>query len=146
MSDYYFKQTYSVYKNYGIGEPTMQQSGCVITGLAMILSYFNDKPYYPDQMLSWGRENGMLTSHGYTRFEVFPKATNNKLRLSTKADAKEDEVTYAIRECVLDSGLNHWVIDSPNVSGKIIDTWNGQLYDYGKYNYTGRVYYYIGKK
>ena len=146
MSNYYYSQKYGGYKNFGIGEPTMEQAGCVITGLAMILSYYNDSPYYPDQMLSWGRENGMLTEQGYTRFEVFPLATNNKLRLSSKADANEDEVTYAIRECVLDSGLNHWVIDHPIQADKIIDTWNGLVYSYTKYNYTGRVNYYIGKK
>lgn len=146
--NYYYSQKYGAYKNYGIGTPTMYGAGCVITGLAMILSYFNDRPFYPEQMLSWGRENGMLTDRGYTRFDVFPKATNNKLRISDTNTASEGEVTYAIRECVLDSGLKHWVIDHPIESGKIIDTWNGVVYDFKskKYKYTGRVNYYIGKK
>jgi len=146
MSNYYYSQKFGAYKNYGIGTPTMETAGCVITGLAMILSYFNDSAYYPDQMLSWGRQNGMLDSRGKTRFPVFCEATGGKLRISDVANAKDGEVTFAIREVRLDSGLLHWVIDHPSEVGKIIDTWNGVVYSYNKYNFTGRAYYYIGKK
>lgn len=147
-NNYYYSQKYGAYKNFGIGEPTMEQAGCVITGLAMILSYFNDSAYYPDQMLSWGRENGMLQSNGYTRFDVFPKATDNKLRLDDASNAKPGEIVYSLRECILDNGMKHWVIDHPLEVGKIIDTWNGEVYDFKshKYEYTGRVISYIGKK
>ncbi len=146
MSDYYFKQTYSAYASYGIGEPTMGNAGCVITSLAMILSYFNDSPYHPDQMLKWGRENGMLDKGGKTRFHVFPKATDYKLRMMTSPNAKPGEITYAIREVRLKSGLLHWIIDHPTIPGKIIDSWDGKVKDYALQNCTGRAYYYIGKK
>lgn len=146
MNNYYYSQTFGGYKNFGIGTPTMGQKGCVVTSLAMILSYFNDKAFYPDQMLSWGRENGMLDDRGNTRFEVFCKAAGGKLRISFVANAQPGEVTYAIREVKLSSGLPHWVIDHPIIPNMIIDSYDGKVKTHNSFNFTGRVYYYIGKK
>jgi hypothetical protein len=144
--NYYYSQQYGGYANYGIGEPTMKQAGCVITALAMILSYFNNRAFYPEQMLSWGRKNGMIDSKGRTRFEVFPRATNNKLRISVYSDCNLGESVYGIREVKLNSGQLHWVIDHPEIPNTIIDPLDGKVKTYNSQNYTGRRYFYIGKK
>ena len=144
--DYYYSQTFSIYKNYGIGAPTMGQKGCVITCLAMILSYFNNRAFYPEQMLSWGRENGMLDNQGNTRFEVFCKATGNKLRISVTNNAQPGEVIYAVREILLSNGQKHWIIDHLTQPNMVIDSYDGKVKPYRSFNYTGRAYYYIGKK
>ena len=147
MQEYYFKQTYSVYKNYGIGLPTMGGKGCVITGLAMILSYINDSAYTPEKMLSWGRENGMIDRNGNTIFSKFCEATGNTFRMSTSdQEADVGETIYGIREVRLKSGLLHWVIDHPIIPHKIIDPWDGKVKGFTSVNPTGRVYFYIGKK
>lgn len=152
MSNYYYSQNYGLYAYYGISVPTMKDAGCLITSLAMLLSYFNDSAYYPEQMLSWGRKYGMLDAGGRTIFSKFCEAAGNKLRVDVPSNAKPGEKVYTVREINMPNGLQHWVLDHPLEANKIIDPLDGQVKDYGYYrasghgNYTGRSVSYIGKK
>lgn len=152
MSDYYYSQNYGLYKNYGISLPTMGGKGCLIVCLSMLLSYFNRSAYYPEQMLSWGRQEGMLDERGNTRFNVFCKAAGNKLRIDNPSNARPGESVYTVREINMTNGLQHWVLDHPNLVSKIIDPIDGRVKDYEYYlnqghgKYSGRSVSYIGKQ
>lgn len=154
MNNYYFSQRFSAYTNQEIGRIKdrkgnwiiyrMADSGCIITGVAMILSYFNDRAFYPDQMLKWLKEHNGLTSGGAFYWNKLCEAAGNKLRISSKPDPKPGEITYGIRGVYLANG--HFVIDHPLEVGKIIDPLDGRVKDYNFYKYTGYNTFYLGYK
>jgi hypothetical protein len=149
--DFYYSQKYWVYANsiigYSNGHPLrMADSGCLITDWAMVLSYFNGKPYYPDMALTWLLRHNGLTSGGLLKFPSMTEATAGKLRYSLTPNAKPGELTYGIRQVKWDS-MNHWVMDHPTIAGKVIDPWMGSVKPYlHEHKYTGRNIFYIGKQ
>lgn len=144
--DYYYSQRYGGYKDEVIiPGPTMGEKGCLITCCSMMLSYFNNNPLYPEQLLHWLHKHNGLTSDGRLIWSKICEAAGGKLRMNTKPDSKPGEVTYGIRECKL-SGQQHFVLDHPRESGKIIDPWDGKVKDFNSQNYTGKNMFFMGKQ
>lgn len=153
MNDYYYSQRYGAYARKEIGRAKdvkgriilykMADSGCVITATAMILSYFNDRAFYPDQMLEWLKKNKGLTSGGAFYWDKLCEAAGGKLRRSITPNPKPDETTYGLRGVYLANG--HYIIDHPKLIGKIIDPLDGLVKPYNTYKYTGYNNFYIGK-
>lgn len=143
---YYYSQKYPVYAN-NVVPPgaTMEQIGCLITAGAMLISYFNDSPLYPDHFLNWLHRHNGLEADGRLRWSAITDATGGKLRYSNKANARQDETTYGLREVLLGNGTLHWVLDHPITPNKVIDPYDGKVKDYNDFSYTRSVYY-IGKK
>ena len=148
MNNYYYSQKYSVYANKLIVPGlTMAKGGCVITNLAMILSYFNDRAFYPDQMLDWMKKNNGILPDGRVKYDVFCKASDNWLRFSYIPNPKAGETTYGIRQVFIGSAPAwHWIIDHPLIPNKIIDPYNGLVKAFNSFSYTGQARYFIGKK
>lgn len=146
MSDYYYSQRYGGYKDEVIiPGPTMGEKGCLITVFAMILSYFNNSAYFPEQMLHWLHKHNGMTSDGRLYWQKLCEAAGGNLRMAIKPNPKPGEVTYGIHECKV-SGQQHFVLDHPSQVGKIIDPWDGRVKPYNSQEYTNRDIYYMGKK
>ena len=147
MNNYYYSQRYSVYANEIIGQPnlTMANYGCLVCDCAMLISYFNDKPLYPDIFLVWLKYHNGLTKDGRLYWIKVCEATNDKLKFSYKPDAKQGEITYGLRQ-VYFGRLNHWILDHPLIPNKVIDSWDGKVKDYNSFKYTGQNRFFIGKK
>lgn len=147
--NYLYSQRYGGYTNKIIwGNLTMGRAGCVITNLAMILSYFNNRPFYPDQMLDWMQKHNGIMLGGRANYDVFCQAAGNKLRLSYTNNPKPGEIVYTMRQVYFGKAPDwHWVIDSPTQVGKIIDPWDGLVKNYNhEHKYTGQHRYFIGHK
>lgn len=150
MNQYYYSQRYGGYASKIIGTIgnhafTMATDGCLITDCAMLLSYFNDRPLYPDQLLKWLQEHRGLTNDGRLLWLKICEAAGNKLRFSLIPNAKQGEVTYGIRQVVF-GRFNHWIFDHPLIANKVIDPWDGCVYNYKKYRYTGQNRFFVGKR
>ena len=150
MNNYYYSQRYGGYASKVIGTLgshafTMGADGCLITDCAMLLSYFNDKPLHPDKFLEWLCGHQGLTTDGRLYWNKVNEAAGGKLRNSINNKPLPGETTYGLRQVIF-GRFNHWVLDHPLIANKVIDPWDGQVYDYGKYRYTGRTMFYFGKK
>jgi hypothetical protein len=122
----------------------MAEAGCVITCKAMLLSYFNQRDFFPDQMLLWDRANGGILDDGRTVWKKLCEAAGGKLRHTLFNDVQPGELVYCIRKVHFGNG--HYVLDHPEQPGKIIDPLDGRVKPYGTYRYTGENHYYIGKR
>lgn len=149
--NYYYSQRYYVYAQSIIGwswgrKLTMASHGCLITATAMLLSYFNDRPLYPDQWLTWLLRHNGLTNGGSLIWAKVTEGAGGKLRYSTTPNARPGETTYGLREVKWGS-QKHWVLDHPLLPGKVIDPWDGSVKPYlHEHPYTGRVIYFIGTR
>lgn len=143
--DYYYSQKYHAYAKRVIAAGlTMASHGCVITCHAMILSYFNQRPFYPDQMLDFYQKNGYITPNALVYNSGLEDAAGFKIRFDYQNKPKAGETTYAVRQVYL-GNQTHWVLDSPSVVGAIIDSYDGKLKPYKSFVYTGQVRYFFGK-
>jgi hypothetical protein len=147
MNNYYYSQRYSGYGNKSIVPGlTMAVAGCFITDYAMILSYFNDRPFYPDQMLDFLKRKHYIQPTGRTEYRGLEDAAGFKLRFSYSNNPKPGEMVFTIRQVYFGKAPDwHWVIDSPTRIGMIIDPWDGRVKNYSDFKYTGQHRYFIGK-
>jgi len=146
MNNYYYSQQFNGYKDEVIPPGiTMGQAGCAITVCAMLISYFNDRPLYPDDFLHWLHKHNGLTKGGRLYWSKVCEAAGGKLRMNTRPNPKPYEVTYGVRECLVND-RQHFVLDHPASAGKIIDPWDGQVKNFNSQRYTGKNMFFMGKK
>lgn len=144
--DFYYSQRYGAYANKNIANGfTLGSHGCVITCHAMVLSYFNGNPFYPDQMLDFYQRKGYVLPDARVRNSGLEDAAGGKLRFDYNNSPKPGETTYAVRQ-VYFGPIGHWVIDHPTQVGMIIDPYTGTVKPYKSFVYTGQVRYFFGKK
>ena len=144
--NYYYSQKFGGYSSEVITPgPTMGQAGCAITACAMLISYFNNSPLYPDDFLHWLHQHNGITSGGRLYWNKVCEATGFKLRMNSKANPRPEEVTYGIRECLI-NGSQHFVFDHPTIPNKIIDPYDGKVKDFNSMKYTGKNIFFMGKQ
>ncbi len=148
MNNYYYSQRYSGYANkLIIPGLTMSQGGCFITDYAMILSYFNDKAFYPDQMLDFLQSKNYITSTGRAMYQGLCDAAGFKLRFSYTPNAQAGETTYGIRQVYFGHAPDwHWICDHPLIANTIIDPFDGAIKPFNHYSYTGQARFFLGKR
>ena len=143
--DYLYSQKYSGYANKKIANGfTMATHGCYITCFAMILSYFNGRAFYPDNMLDFLQKKGYVLPDARVYNEGLEDAAGYKLRFDYRPTPKEGEITYGIRQ-VYFGPIGHWVIDHPTKVGKVIDPYDGKIKDYKSFSYTGQARFFMGR-
>ena len=150
MNNYYYSQRYGGYASKIIGTIsnhafTMRSDGCLITDCAMLLSYFNDRALYPDQLLEWLKTHDGLLPDGRLLWNKICEAAGNKLRFSYVPNPQYGEITYGLRQVIF-GRFNHWVFDHPIIANMIIDPWTGSALPYNSFIYTGQNRFYLGKK
>jgi len=157
MSEFIYSQRFSAYKDRPIGwyldhkghtiTLTMGGEGCAITCFAMLLSYFNKKAFYPDQMLSWLEANKGITRDGRVYWEALCRAAGGKLRLDTKPAKREGE-NFCIGIRMMHFGNGHFIMDNPNQIGMMNNPWTGKIENFSeyeqKYPATGYNFFYLG--
>lgn len=145
MEEYYYSQKYHAYANKKIANGYIMAShGCYITCFAMILSYFNHKAFYPEQMLKFLQRKGYILPDARVYNSGLEDAAGNELRFDYHETPKIGEHIFGIRQ-VYFGPINHWVLDHPIIPNKIIDTYDGKVKDYNHYSYTGQVRFFMGK-
>ena len=143
--NYYDSQKYHAYKDTPIANVfTMQSHGCYITNMAMILSYFNDRAFYPGEMLAFLKEKNYILGDARVYNKGLEDAAGFKLRFDYQVTPKPGEHIYGIRQ-VYFGPIGHWVIDHPIIPNKIIDPYDGKIKDFNSFAYTGQVRYFMGK-
>jgi hypothetical protein len=81
------------------------------------------------------------------RYDVFCQAAANKIRFSYTNNPKPGEITYTIRQAYVGHAPDwHWVLDSVEQIGKIIDPLTGTIKNYSELRYTGAHRYFFGKR
>lgn len=123
----------------------MGTHGCYITDMAMILSYFNDRPFYPDQMLEFLKRKRYVLPDARVFNKGLEDAAGFKLRFSYRVDPLPGDRVYGMRQ-VYFGPIGHWVIDHPLIPNKVIDPFDGQVKNYTDFAYTGQNRYFIGKQ
>lgn len=120
----------------------MQTHGCYIACFAMILSYFNNRPFYPDQMLDFLQRKGYVMSDARVQNRGLEDAAGFKLKFNYHEYPAPK--VYAIRQ-VYFGPIGHWVLDSSTQVGMINDPFDGLVKSYKHYSYTGQVRYFMNK-
>jgi len=144
-NNYYYSQRYSGYANKRIANGyTMGTHGCYITCFAMILSYFNDKAFFPEEMLYFLQGKNYVLPDARVYNEGLEDAAGYELRFDYNVTPKEGEHTFGIRQ-VYFGPIGHWVMDHPFEAGKVIDPYDGQVKDYNSFSYTGQTRFFMGK-
>jgi len=158
MSEYIYSQRFSAYKNEPIGSYldnkghtitlTMGGEGCAVTCFAMLLSYFNKKAFYPDQMLKWLKSNRGITSTGLVYWEALCRAAGGKLRVDRVPHMRNDE-NFCIGIRMMHFGNGHFIMDNPNQKGMMNNPWTGKIENFSEYEQnwpaTGYNFFYMGK-
>ena len=147
MNNYYYSQRFSDYAKKKIANGyTMASHGCYITCFAMILSYFNDSAFYPDQMLAFLKRKHYVLPDARVYNQGLEDAAGFKLRFSYNPNPYPGDATFGIREVKLKSGALHWVMDHPLLVGKVIDPLDGKVKLYKDFNFTGKNRFFMGKQ
>ena len=144
--DYYYSQKDRRWARKKLGESGLDMAGfgCVVTDCAMVLSYFFDREVLPSELLNWLNENNGFTPNGLLYWNKITDFSKGTLRFSTTPNAEKDELTYGIRNVVM-GRYNHWVIDHPRNTGRVIDPLLGEERDYNDYTYLNKNRFYLGK-
>jgi len=146
MKNYYYSQRFSAYANHKIANGyTMATHGCYITCFAMILSYFNNAPFYPDQMLDFLQRKGYVLPDARVMNSGLEDAAGGKLHFDYHVRPRLGEHTYGIRQ-VYFGPIGHWIIDHPLIPDMVIDPWDGRVKDFEDFAYTRQTRFFIGKQ
>ena len=146
MKNYYYSQRFPTYANKPIANGyVMATHGCYITDFAMILSYFNNRPFYPDQILEFLKHKNYVLPDARVYNKGLEDAAGFKLRFDYNITPKPGEHIYGIRQ-VYFGPIGHWVIDHPIIPDKVIDPYDGQVKDFKEFSYTGQVRFFMGKQ
>ncbi len=145
MNNYYYSQKYGAYAKIPIANGYfMGTHGCYVTCFAMILSYFNDKPFYPQEMLYFLQGKNYVLPDARVYNKGLEDAAGFKLRFSYHVNPKPGERVFGIRQ-VYFGPIGHWIIDHPLIPNKVIDSYDGKVKNFTDFSYTGQARFFIGK-